>query len=57
MDETKELARFIVKTKYNDLSKEAIQKVKILFLDQLGCESAFSVRPWGKSVYEYIKEK
>ncbi len=57
MDETKELARFIVKTKYNDLSKEAIQKAKILFLDQLGCELAFSVKPWGKSVYEYIKEK
>ncbi|MGD0794486.1 MAG: MmgE/PrpD family protein [Dehalococcoidales bacterium] len=55
MNETRELANFIVGTKYSDLSKEVIEKAKILMLDQFGCELAFSVMAPSKAVYEYVK--
>jgi 2-methylcitrate dehydratase PrpD len=37
MDETKRLAEFIVKTRYQDLPHEAIEKGKERILDTLGC--------------------
>jgi 2-methylcitrate dehydratase PrpD len=53
MDETKALAEFARKLKYEDLPKEVINKTKQLILDQLGCQVAGSTLPWTKGAYEF----
>jgi 2-methylcitrate dehydratase PrpD len=54
MNETKELARFLVEIKYSDLPPEVIDKARVLILDQLGCELAFAGLPWNRHVYQYV---
>ena len=57
MNETKELAEFITRTRYDDLSDEVIDKAKSLVLEQLGCQLAFATLPWSKAVYKYIRDR
>jgi 2-methylcitrate dehydratase PrpD len=57
MNETRALANFITNIKYDDLSEEIITKAKTLILDQFGCELAFAVMPWGRAVYQYVRDK
>ena len=37
MTKAEELARFVVRANYSDLSREAVQNLKIRVLDSLGC--------------------
>jgi 2-methylcitrate dehydratase PrpD len=57
MNETRTLAQFITDINFDDLSSEVVEKAKLLFLDQLGCQLAFAALPWNKAIYNYIKEK
>jgi 2-methylcitrate dehydratase PrpD len=54
MEETKALAEFTRKLKYEDLPKEVTKKTKQLILDQLGCQAAGSTLPWSKRAYEFV---
>ena len=54
MNETKELAGFLVEIKYSDLPSAVVEKAKGLILDQLGCELAFANLPWNRQVYQYV---
>lgn len=57
MNETKLLAQFITEIKYKDLKDEVIEKAKTLVLDQLGCQLAFSVKPWSEIVYKFVSSR
>jgi len=51
MNESRELAEFVTKLKYENLPKNVVQKTKDLVLDQLGVELACSTKPWSNAVY------
>ena len=55
MDETRQLAEFIINIRFEDLKKDVVEKAKSLVLDQLGCQLAFANLPWSKAVYEYVR--
>jgi 2-methylcitrate dehydratase PrpD len=57
MNETRELAGFISKIRFEDLNKEVIEKTKGLILDQLGCQLAFAALPWSKSIFKYVRSR
>jgi 2-methylcitrate dehydratase PrpD len=57
MNETRTLAQFITDINFDDIISEVVEKAKLLFLDQLGCQLAFAALPWNKAIYNYIKEK
>jgi len=56
MDETKKLADFIVRTKYEDLPEEAISTAKQCLLDCIGVALAGCTYPIAKAVEAYLKE-
>jgi 2-methylcitrate dehydratase PrpD len=49
------VAEFIVNTKYEDLPKETIDKVKYYFIDYLGCSVGASKEPQAQALLEVIK--
>jgi 2-methylcitrate dehydratase PrpD len=51
------VAEFIVKTKYKDLPKETVDKVKIFIIDVIGCAVGASKKPQAKALLEVIKEE
>lgn len=53
---TRELAKFISATNYEDLPKDVIEKTKELITDQLGVALASSMLPWNRKVLEYVQE-
>src|SRR5512135_2168949 len=57
MDETRQLAQYVVDIQFADLRPEVVEQAKNLILDQLGCQLAFANLPWSKAVYEYVENK
>ena len=51
------VSEFIVKTKYDDLPRETIEKVKIYIIDFLGCAVAASREPQAQALLEVVKEE
>jgi len=56
MNETKELAKFAVELKYEDLPQEVRKKTEELLLDQFASQVASSIKPWSQAVYKYIRD-
>ncbi|MEE8442141.1 MAG: MmgE/PrpD family protein [Dehalococcoidia bacterium] len=56
MGATETLSRFIVDTKYDDISEEALRLSKRLFLDWLGTCIAGSAEEGGRIITEYTRE-
>ena len=55
MDELLFTATEVVNLKYEDIPEALVKKIKLLILDQMGCQLAFADLPWGKQAYEYAK--
>lgn len=55
MNETRELAKFVSKLRYDELPQEVVEKTKDLTLDQLGVQLASSALPWSKIAYKYVR--
>jgi len=54
--ESRQIAQFAQRTKYQDLPESVIDITKRIILDQLGVELACSTLPWNKLVYDYAKD-
>ena len=54
MNETRQLAEYIVGLKNEDLTDELIEKTRHHILDQMGCQTTFATLPWGKAAFKYI---
>ncbi len=57
MAETTLLAAQAAKLHYEDLPPEVVEKAKLLILDQLGCQIAFSTLPGAKDIFRYTQSK
>lgn len=53
--ESRQIAQFAQRTRYQDLPESVIDITKSIILDQLGVELACSTLPWNKLVYDYAK--
>lgn len=53
---TEQLAIHAVKTRYEDIPPEAIEKAKDCILDQIGVELIGSTLEWNKIAYRYVAE-
>jgi 2-methylcitrate dehydratase PrpD len=56
MTKAEELAAFVVGTKYEDLSSEAVEQLKIRVLDSLGCGLAALGQGPTKVVRDHVRE-
>ena len=57
MNETRELARFVFQTRFEDFPKEVVEQAKILILDNLASGLVGSSQPWSKMVAEMVREE
>jgi 2-methylcitrate dehydratase PrpD len=57
MNETQELAKFVVDLRFKDLPETVVNKAKGLILDLFGCQLAFATLPWNKAVFQYVRNK
>ncbi|MBI2985165.1 MAG: MmgE/PrpD family protein [Deltaproteobacteria bacterium] len=55
MNETREIARFVYGTKYEDLPPDLVGEFKIFVLDALGAGFIGSLQPWAKMVIEMVR--
>jgi 2-methylcitrate dehydratase PrpD len=55
MDETRKLARFLSQLTYEKIPQEAIDRAKLMVLDQFGVELACAGLAWSKKVFELVK--
>ena len=53
---TEELARFICELEYKNLNKNVIGTIKSTLLDGIACGCYGSTTPWGKVIYEFVRE-
>lgn len=56
MNETRELARFVAETKFQDLPTKVVDRTKVYLLDNIACGFVGSVQPWSKIVAELAWE-
>jgi 2-methylcitrate dehydratase PrpD len=56
MNTTRKLAKFVAETKYNDLTENVLEHIKLCILDWLGVTIAGSVDPASKTVVQLINE-
>ena len=57
MNETRELARFVFQTRFEDFPQEVVERAKMLILDNLASGLIGSAQPWSKMVAEMVKEE
>jgi 2-methylcitrate dehydratase PrpD len=53
---TEELAAFICELEYKDLNDKVIGTIKNTLLDAIACGCYGSTTPWGKVIYEFVRE-
>lgn len=52
---TTQLAERCRAVRFEDLSPQVVQKVKLLILDQAACEVACAFLPWNQGLFDYVK--
>jgi 2-methylcitrate dehydratase PrpD len=55
MDETRALAAFVAKTRYEDLPPSLVESFKITVLDTIGAGFVGSVQPWARRIVAVIQ--
>jgi len=55
MNETTNLAKFVTGLTYDDLPASAIDRCKLLILDQLACQIGVSTKPWLQPARQYVE--
>ncbi len=56
MNETRELARFVVRTEYHDLPTEVVDRLRVYVLDNLAAGFVGSVQPWSRMVSDLARQ-
>ena len=56
MDETRQLARFVVETRFEDLPRDVVEYAKVFVLDNIASGLVGSVQPWSNMVAEMVHE-
>lgn len=54
---TRKLVDFVTDTKFKDIPEEAIERSKLMILDNLGMQLAASTFPLGKIIKDYLKDQ
>lgn len=57
MEETARLSRFLSEMTFEDLPAAVVERLKILLLDQLGCQLAFARQPVSRSVFALLEAR
>ena len=56
MNETRQLARFVVATTFDDLPQAVVERARIFILDNIASGLLGSVQPWSNMVAEMVEE-
>ena len=56
MNETRQLARFAVETRFEDLPRDVIEHYKVYVLDNIASGLVGSVQPWSNMIADMIRE-